>query len=111
MNNKLYKKHKPNPKSTNKKKTASRQSKNKSGGAFPSLSGLFSKNKREIETELKPLLPRHSSNSNNIASSASTNSQQPNLNNIESNTSTNTQPNAKPQGFNTIKAQSRCSIL
>ena len=110
MNNKLYKKHKPNPKSTNKKKTASRQSKNKSGGAFPSLSGLFSKNKLEIKTELKPLLPRHSSNSN-IASSASTNLQQPNPNNIESNTSTNTQPNAKPHGFNTIKAQSRCSIL
>ena len=100
MNNKLYKKHKPNPKpkskSTNNKTKS--QSKNKSGGAFPSfpsLSGLFSKSNPENETELKPLLQQNSSNPKNI----------------ESNTSTNTQPNAKPHGFNTIKAQSRCSIL
>ncbi len=46
-----------------------------------------------------------SSASNKIASSASNNPQppQPEIPNI--------QPNAKPQGFNTLKAQSRCSIM
>jgi hypothetical protein len=95
MNNKLYKNHKPNPKSTNKKTTSQSKNKNKikSGGAFPSLSSLFSKRKLEIlnnKSELNPLLPPNKNNSLEIA---------------------NTQPNAKPQGFNTIKAQSRCSIL
>ena len=131
MNNKSDKKHerkqkqkKKQPK--NKKKTASQSKKKKeikNGGAF-SLSGLFSRKKTENsensenKDELNPLLPptllpptRPNSNnlassaSNNLASSASNNPQppQPEIPNI--------QPNAKPQGFNTLKAQSRCSIM
>ena len=113
MNNKSDKKHKPKPKPKpkpkNKKKTMS-QPKNKNGGAF-SLFGLFSGNKKETsnnETELEPLLQ-----SNSAASNASTNPQHPNSTNPPPPQPElpNIQPNAKPQGFNTIKAQSRCSIM
>jgi hypothetical protein len=98
MNNKSAKKHKPKPK--HKKKTASLQSKKKkeikSGGElWPFLK------KKPVESmnniELHPLL-----NSNNPASSVLTNQQsQPEV----------PPPNAQPQGFNTIKSTSRCSIL
>ena len=113
MNNKSDKKHKPKPKPKpkpkNKKKTMS-QPKNKNGGAF-SLFGLFSGNNKETsknETESEPLLQPNSAASNastNSQHSNSTNPQppQPKLSNIK--------PNAQPQGFNTLKAQSRCSIM
>ena len=109
MNNKLDKKPKPKPK--HKKKTPSQSKKKKEikGGVW----WPFSKNKPDNEHELERLLPPTrpnlnnlaSSASNNLASSASNNAQQPppEIPNI--------QPNAKPQGFNTLKAQSRCSIM
>ena len=100
MNNKSDKKHKPKPKLKHKKKTASLQSKKKkeikSGGRL----WPFSKNK-PVESmnniELHPLL-----NSNNPTSSVSRNHQS--LPEVPP-------PNAQPQGFNTIKSTSRCSIL
>ena len=109
MNNKSDKKHKPK----HKKKTPSQSKKKKeikNGGAF-SFSGLFSGKKKETSSNehelphLQHLLPPHRPNSNNTASSASNNSQQPppELPNIK--------PNATPSGFNTLKAQSRCSIM
>jgi hypothetical protein len=114
MNNKSDKKHKPKPKPKNKKKTASRV-----GGA-PRSSSLFSKNTPPT-TELELLLLSNSEsrslpnsknplNKNNIIPNA----QPANLNNHRSNLSQNVppppQPNAQPQGFNTIKSTSRCSI-
>ena len=101
MNNKLDKKQTTKiTKSKNKKKI-------KSGGAFSSIKSFFSKNK-SVESnnkiELQPLLPK------NTASSASTNQQKTNSNNITPQIQ-NIQPNAQPQGFNTIKSTSRCSIL
>ena len=113
MNNKSDKKHKPKPKPKlkHKKKTASLQSKKKkeikSGGAFSSIKSFFSKNK-SVESnnkiELQPLLPK------NMASSASINPQKTHSTNITLQIQ-NIQPNAQPQGFNTIKSTSRCSIL
>jgi hypothetical protein len=136
MNNKSDKKHerkqkqkKKQPK--NKKKTASQSKKKKeikNGGAF-SLSGLFSRKKTENsenKDELNPLLPPTllpptRPNSNNLASSASNNRASSASNKLASSASNNPQPpqpeipniqpNAKPQGFNTLKAQSRCSIM
>jgi len=139
MNNKSDKKHerkqkqkKKQPK--NKKKTASQSKKKKeikNGGAF-SLSGLFSRKKTENsensenKDELNPLLPPTllpptRPNSNNLASSASNNLASSASNTLASSASNNPQPpqpeipniqpNAKPQGFNTLKAQSRCSIM
>lgn len=107
MNNKSDKKHKPKPKPKNKKKSISRL-----GGAPWSLTGLFSKKTPESNpptTELQPLLL------SNSESSSLPNSKNPsNLNNRRSNLSQNVpqppQPNAQPQGFNTIKSTSRCSI-
>ena len=119
MNNKSDKKHKPKPKPKNKKKITSRL-----GGAPRSLTGLFSKKTPESNpptTELQPLLlsksessslpnSKNPSNKNNILPNA----QPANLNNRRSNLSQNVppppQPNAQPQGFNTIKSTSRCSI-
>lgn len=121
MNNKSDKKHKPKPKPKpkNKKKITSRL-----GGAPWSFTGLFSKKTPESNpptTELQPLLlsksessslpnSKNPSNKNNILPNA----QPANLNNRRSNLSQNVppppQPNAQPQGFNTIKSTSRCSI-
>jgi len=114
MNNKLDKKHKRKQKqkqhkTNNKKKTTSHQSKKKkeikSGGRL----WPFSKNKPPESMnniELHPLL-----NSNNPASSVSTNQQQHNKNRNQQSQPEVPPPNAQPQGFNTIKSTSRCSIL
>ena len=103
MNNKSDKKHKPKPKPKNKKKSTSRL-----GGAPWSLTGLFSK-KTPPTTELQPQLL-----SNSESSSLPNSKKTSNLNNRRSNLSQNVppppQPNAQPQGFNTIKSTSRCSI-
>jgi hypothetical protein len=105
MNNKSDKKPKPKHKPKHKKKTPSQSKKKKEikGGVWP-----FSRNKKETstnESELENLLSQNPSNSNKLDASASKNvqPQQPEIPNI--------QPNAKPQGINTLKAQSRCSIM
>jgi hypothetical protein len=92
MNNKSAKKHKPKCK---KKEPQSKKKKEiKSGGAF-SIPLFVRKKKVNLnEQELQPLLQ----NNNEQV-------QQP------SSQITNIQPNAQPQGFNTIKSTSRCSIL
>jgi hypothetical protein len=65
------------------------------------------KNKKKLSELQEPFL----SNSNHLE-----NAQRANLNNSQRNVS-QTQPppppppNAQPQGFNTLKAQSRCSIM
>lgn len=89
MNNKSDKKHKP------KRKKTGHQSKIKSGGAF-SISSFFRKKKVNLmnKQELQPLLQK---NNNQQLQQPS---EFPNI-----------QPNAQPQGFNTIKSTSRCSIL
>ena len=97
MNNKSDKKHKTKtkPKPKNKKKTTkTTQSKKKNeiktgGGLLSSVKDLFSKNKNR----LKSLLPK-TINTNNLASRASTNQQQPNTNNLAPNASNKAkQPN------------------
>lgn len=93
MNNKSDKKHKPKCK---KKELQSKKKKEiKSGGAF-SIPSFFRKKNVNLmnEQELQPLLQNNNEQL-----------QQP------SSQITNIQPNAQPQGFNTIKSTSRCSIL
>ena len=98
MNNKSAKKHKRKQKQKKpktKKKTTSRQSKKKNeiksgGGMFSSIKDFFS---RDNQSQSKNLLPQNPQPAN------SRNSQPP------------PPPNAQPQGFNTIKSTSRCSIL
>jgi len=106
MNNKSDKKHKPK----HKKKTPSQSKKKKeikNGGGFWSF--LKTSAESNEMTKLKqPLLSKNKQVLNNTASSAS-----------RTHANSNTQllppppppPNAQPQGFNTLKAQSRCSIL
>lgn len=102
MNNKLDKKQ------TTKITQSKNKKKIKSGGAF-SITSFFSKNK-SVESinkiELQPLLI-----SNNAASSVSTNQQKHNKNKNQQSPPEVPPPNAQPQGFNTIKSTSRCSIL
>jgi len=106
MNNKSDKKHKPKSKPKTKKKTASLQSKKKKvgGGLFSGLTNFFSRNnpKSNTTTQSTESLLEPPVNSRNLAQNVS---QQPTVN------SNKPPPNAQPQGFNTLKAQSRCSIL
>jgi len=97
MNNKSDKKHKRKQKKpkTKKKTTKTTQSKKKNeiksgGGMFSSIKDFFS---RDNQSQSKNLLPQNPQPAN------SRNSQPP------------PPPNAQPQGFNTIKSTSRCSIL
>ena len=119
MNNKSDKKHKPKPKT--KKKTASHQFKKKieikTGGAGW-FKGLFSEKTGSYNSKTQP-----PANSRTLSPNVSQTQPPANLNNSQQNVlpvnSNNSQPqpppppppNAQPQGLNTIKSTSRCSIL
>jgi hypothetical protein len=134
MNNKLDKKHKrkqPKTKTTqpkNKKKTASRQSKKKkeikNGGGFwsfskntgsynPTTKNTSNKNEWKNPTTLIGLQQSLLSNSNRLENAQHANSLPPlrNVSQVQPQPLPPPPPNAQPQGLNTLKAQSRCSIL
>ncbi len=117
MNNKSDKKHKRSQKKPRtKKKTASHQSKKKKeikGGelSFSSIRSFFSKESKSRNSNQTISQNPQLANPNNSNQTISQNPQLANPNNSNQTVSQNPQPNAKPQGFNTLKAQSRCSIL
>ena len=118
MNNKSDKKRKRKQKQNqpkNKKKTTSHQSKKKKeikgggGGVWSFSKGSKTKkppnrNKWKNENTLLELQEPFLSNSSRLE-----NAKRANLNNSQP--PPPPPPNAHPQGFNTLKAQSRCSIL
>ena len=129
MNNKSDKKHKRKQKKpkTKKKTTKITQSKKKneiqSGGMWPfSFRSFFS---RDNQSQSNNLLPQNQlssgasqnpqpANPNNSQQTASQNPQPANSNNSQRNVSQPSPPstpNVKPQGLNTIKSTSRCSIM
>lgn len=122
MNNKSDKKHKPKPipkpKTKNKKKTTSHQSKNKMeikrGGVWPSLNNSANTAPRvspNLQQSVSSPAPVNSKTlSQNVSQIQLANSRNPQLNVSQAQPSP-PPPNANPQGFNTLKAQSRCSIL
>ena len=130
MNNKSDKKHKRKQKQkkpkTKKKTTKTTQSKKKNeiksgGGMFSSFKGFFSKDNQSQSKNLLPQNPQPANSRNPPQNVVSQPPHPANPNNSQQNVlpvnSKNSQPppppppNAQPQGFNTIKSTSRCSIL
>ena len=117
MNNKSDKKHKRSQKKPRtKKKTASHQSKKKKeikrGGVWPSSSirSFFSKEYNSRKSNQTVSQNPQLANPNNPQRNVSQNPQLANSKNSQP-PPPPPPPNAQPQGFNTLKAQSRCSIL